>query len=191
MYVLNGAEDSPKSVNIEFRDGSLASITNGWSFYSLATDKVTLNRDQAIQIARQNANNATTAVLNYRNEPVKANLHYISREDHFKAYPFWFVELPLNYPNSTITAWQVGIWADTGEIAYGHPTGVLGSTSMPDNQQQTPNSVPSQATSPQSTSIPSDQNNDNTQLTTYAIAAISIAVISTAIAITVIKRFKK
>ncbi|MEM3000413.1 MAG: hypothetical protein QXX34_07820 [Candidatus Bathyarchaeia archaeon] len=87
----------------------------------------------------------------------------------FVLYPFWFVELPLNYPNSTITGWQVGIWADTGEIAYSHPTGILGTQPDIENTAET-------------------LNIENAQLSHYIIIATVTIAIAT---VTVMVIFKK
>ena len=123
MYTLNDA-DSPKSVSVHFRDGALTGFGDGWKLFTVGSEIVNITREEAISIAREQANNSTTDPLNFGNRPVRADLHMLPREP-FTLYPFWFVELPLDYPNSKITGWQVGIWADTGKIEYSHPTGIL------------------------------------------------------------------
>lgn len=125
MQIENNAEETPKSVNIQFRDGNLVLVTNGWNFYELSSNPLIVSKEQAIKLAKEKAEEANISDSNYREDPIIAKLTYNTREP-FKAYPFWFVELPLYYPNSTITSWQVGIWGDTGEIVYSHPTGVYG-----------------------------------------------------------------
>ncbi|MEM3378896.1 MAG: hypothetical protein QW674_08160 [Candidatus Bathyarchaeia archaeon] len=124
MYTINNA-DSPKSVNIHFRDGALTGFSDGWYLFKIGSENIKISREEAIIIAQKEANKAATTELNFGNRSIRADLYMLSRNP-FVLYPFWFVELPLNYPNSTITGWQVGIWADTGEIAYSHPTGILG-----------------------------------------------------------------
>ena len=182
MYTVNGA-DSPKSVNIQFRDGALTAFSNGWKFFSVGNENVRISREEAISIAREQANNATTTPLKYADRPVRADLHLQPREP-FTLYPFWFVELPLNYPNSTVTGWQVGIWADTGKIAYSHPTGIMGSIPNTDSFPSAPTSTPLIPSS----SPPVQESNENQPITMYVIAVSAILSIIVAVAVVAVKR---
>lgn len=178
-YVLNDAAASPKSIVIFFLNGELKGISIPWSSYEIATDKIIITREQAIEIAKENAQNATTEPLKYRNEPIKAELTYITTEENqYTAYPLWYVELPLDYPGSTITGWQAGIWAHTGEVAYGHPAGVLGTLDA-GSQQQNP------------TPTPTNQNSDNWQLTTYATAVSALIILAVTGTLIIKHRTKK
>jgi hypothetical protein len=175
MYTLNGA-DSPKKVNVHFIDGVLTGFSDGWSLFKIGSESVNIQREEAERTAREQANNSTTAVLNFGNRPIRTDLHMLPREP-FTLYPFWFVELPLDYPNSTITGWQVGIWADTGKIAYSHPTGILGTPPNIENFTE-----PSPDTESQS------ENTENSQLNTYIIAAIASLIVAVATAAVVLKK---
>ncbi len=134
MYTLNGA-DSPKGLVLRFNDGFLNGFTTGWDIYEIGSETVTVQENDAITIAKQQANNATTSKLSF-GDSITADFRLLPREP-FTVYPFWFIEIPLNYPNSTTTAWQLGIWADTGKIEYSHPTGVHGVIPTQDDSSTT------------------------------------------------------
>ena len=139
-YILNDVLVSSKSVNLEFANNYLKFVSTPWNFYNVATDKILITQKYAVEMAKENASNASSDPIQYRDSSITVKLNYIPRDEPSKLFPFWFVELPLNYPKSTVTGWQVGIWADTGEVEYGHPTGVLGSIPDVNNQQVTPTS---------------------------------------------------
>ena len=131
MYSFGDALDSPKSISFNFRDGIFEGFSNGWQLYKIGSQNVTISREQAINMALEQGNNATSNELKLRNESIRADLRLLA-EEPFVLYPFWFVELPLASPqtssagnylfgNYAFTEWQVGIWADTGMIEYSHP----------------------------------------------------------------------
>jgi hypothetical protein len=174
MYASNESVDSPKSINIYFRNGELTGFSNGWKFFSIGSEKPTLSREKAISLAMEQAEIAANSSLSLRNETIRIDLHMSPREP-FVLYPFWFVEIPLYYPNSTINGWQVGIWADTGEIEYSHPTGIMGT--VPDtvnlSTDTTPTNIATQA----------PQNSPNTAIIIAIIAVLIISVILSAVII--------
>jgi len=138
MYSFAGA-DSPKSVGVHFEnDGFFRGFNYAWDSYVVGSDAMNVSREQAIAIAREQAIKAAgSVVLEFPSDrPVIAELSLEVRvKDDFMLYPFWFVELPLVYPlDSSIYGWQVGIWADTGEMAYSHPVGGYGAISDPNDQ---------------------------------------------------------
>lgn len=130
MYVFGDVLDSPKSIVFSFRDGYLVSIGNSWELYQIGSQTINVSREQAINTAMEQGNNATTNGLKLRNQDIRADLSLREREP-FVLYPFWFVDLPLasqSQPSSNdqtfvhaFTEWQVGIWADTGTIVFSHP----------------------------------------------------------------------
>jgi hypothetical protein len=139
MDSSNGAE-SPRSIGFHFNDDFFKGFHDAWDLYSVSGADVKVSREQAIAIAREQAIVAAeSAPLEFPSDrPVIAELHMISRGETFMLYPFWFVEVPLVYSSDlTINAWQTGVWADTGEIEYGHPVGGYGV--MPDtNNPESP-----------------------------------------------------
>jgi hypothetical protein len=130
MYVFGDAIDSPKSIVFSYRDGFLVAFGNSWELYRIGNQDINVSREQAINTAIEQGNNATTNGLKLRNQDIRADLSLRQREP-FVLYPFWFVDLPLGSPSTdssneptfvhTFTEWQVGIWADTGTIVYSHP----------------------------------------------------------------------
>jgi hypothetical protein len=121
MYTLNGA-GSPKSISVHFQNGVLKTIVNTWDIFSIGNENITVTREQAIEIARAHASNSTSNLLNFTSaRPVTAELRMVAREK-LTLYPSWYVEIPLDYPGSSVNGWQEGIWADTGESSGGHPT---------------------------------------------------------------------
>lgn len=129
MYVFGDAKDSPKSIIFSFRDGSLVALGNNWERYRIGSQSINISRDQAINMAIEQGNNATNG-LTLSNQPIRADLHLVTREP-FVLYPLWFVDLPLASPPHastsgqsfvhSFTELQVSIWADTGEIENSHP----------------------------------------------------------------------
>ncbi|MCL2642283.1 MAG: hypothetical protein FWD52_02030 [Candidatus Bathyarchaeota archaeon] len=127
MYSFKGAE-SPKSIGIHFENGLFKGFNDAWDVYSVGSEVLKVSKEQAIDMAKKHATSSTSESLKFPSDrPVVAELHLAVRGEDFVLYPFWFVEVPLVYPlDSSIYGWQEGIWADTGEILYGHPVGGYG-----------------------------------------------------------------
>lgn len=129
-YIFGDANDSPKSLSFSFRDNYLIAFGNTWGLYKIGNQTINITKEQAINLAKELANNATDNELTLRNQTIRADLSLVAREP-FTLYPYWFIELPLtsptqHSPNSptfihSFTVWQLGIWADTGEIQTSHP----------------------------------------------------------------------
>ena len=175
-YYLNGADAPAKGVSIGFRDGALEFFRDGWGLFKIGSENMQISREEAISIAQEQANRASTSPLNFGNRPIRVDFKLIPREP-FTLYPFWFIELPLEYPNSTITGWQVAIWADTGKIEYSHPTGILGTP--PNTEGSSPDTQPK------------SENSENPPLSTYLIAATVIVVAFVATAAVILKKRHK
>ncbi len=109
----------------------MVSFGNSWELYQIGSQTINVSREQAINTAIEQGNNATTNGLKLRNQDIRADLSLRQREP-FVLYPFWFVDLPLALAESPATSndqtfvrgfteWQVGIWADTGTNEFSHP----------------------------------------------------------------------
>lgn len=119
-YTVNGA-DSPKSISIHFQDGVLKTVANTWNLFEVGNQDIKISREQAIEIAKTQANSSTSAPLNFTSlRPIIAELRMVVREN-LMLYPLWSVELPLDYSGSSVNGWHTTIWADTGEVASGTP----------------------------------------------------------------------
>ena len=126
-YTWNGVASS-KVIGVRFEDGLFSGFGDSWEVYSVADVALKVTREQAIGVAREQAISAAGSVsLEFPSEDrIVAELRVASR-DGLVLYPYWFVELPLIYsPDSGVNAWQLSIWADTGEIVSSHPTGGYG-----------------------------------------------------------------
>jgi len=145
MYSPNGAE-SPKSIGVHFENGYFKGFHDAWNLYSIGSEEVKVSREQAIAIAREQAVEAAEGVvLEFPSDRAVIARLSLEVRDNFMLYPFWFVEIPLVYsPDLSIYGWQEGIWADTGEILYGHPVGgygVMPDPSDPANNATSQNTV--------------------------------------------------
>ncbi|MCL2643594.1 MAG: hypothetical protein FWD52_08845 [Candidatus Bathyarchaeota archaeon] len=110
--------------------------------------------------------------------PIIAELRTSPNMGGLVLYPYWFVELPLVYsPDLSMYAWQLSIWADTGEIASSHPVGGYGA--VPDvadgssNLQRTPSD----------TNLAQSEHNKNLLSITTIIIAMTIIIGLIAIAV--------
>jgi competence protein ComGC len=131
VFTFDNVTAASKCITLMSRDGTFYGFTNGWQLFRLDSEELLISRDQAVNIALQQLNNASTNKVELRNQPITAKLFLVAKEP-FELHPFWFVDLPLSSPQGTsynqvppgihaLTEWQVGIWADTGEILYSHP----------------------------------------------------------------------
>ncbi|MCL1969899.1 MAG: hypothetical protein FWF66_00265 [Candidatus Bathyarchaeota archaeon] len=145
IYTLNGAE-SPKLIAVHFDDNRLKGFSDTWNLYSVGSADVKITKEQAVNMAREHAINSTSESLTFPSDrSIVTELYMVTRGEDFVLYPFWFVEVPLVYPiDVSIYGWQEGIWADTGEIQYGHPVGgygVMPEPSDPSNNATSQNAV--------------------------------------------------
>ena len=125
MYTANGYDYSAKSLRLLFQQHVLQEISDDWFLYTISDAQVNISREQAIQIARNAANNfewnadgVTVSNFNVRAEPVSAVFFPHPRTEPLTLVPYWFVTLYLDkeYPGG-VNSITVGVWADTGEVA--------------------------------------------------------------------------
>jgi len=112
-------------VRVTFDDGVFKSLVNDWDLYSIGSSEVNVSREEAINLARNAAEDYTLQIyledgltdveFNLVDEPVKAVLSMYPRET-LTVYPFWRIELYFDKHYYSAYGIQVGIWADTGEI---------------------------------------------------------------------------
>ena len=125
LYTAGGADFAAKSFRLVFQKQVLQELSDDWFFYDIGSTQVSVSREQAIQIARNaandfewNADGEQVSNFNVLNEPVSAVFFPHSRTDPLILVPYWYVTLYLDreYPGG-VNSIAVGVWADTGEVA--------------------------------------------------------------------------
>ena len=125
MYTANGFDYSARSLRLVFQKHVLQELTDDWFLYSVGNTQVNISREEAIQIARNTANNfewnadgAQVSNFNVLAEPVSAVFFPHPRTDPLTLVPYWFVTLYLDkeYPGG-VNSINVGVWADTGVVS--------------------------------------------------------------------------
>jgi hypothetical protein len=189
QYTSNGV-DYPRVLDLLFKNGNLAIISDSWNLNTVGSDKVNLSREEAIRIAQEQATKNATLVTFSDGEVVQFNITSVidaklstANREPFTAYPFWTVELSTDvYRNLDMI--QVGIWADTGTIAYCQPSGYYG------NLEALTSPMP-KTTPLQTASTPAATSANDTAFNTFlvvGITAAAIAITATAVAIKTRKR---
>ncbi len=134
---INGA-DYPTGLSIHFNQkNTLVNFSDLSRFYSLGNTNLTISRDDAINIAKKEAfsNNKmnitssdgylTQVTLELPSQPQVVQLSTACRQP-LTYSPIWQIQFYSNNPIGGTNGYQVGIWADTGEIQYSHLTSGLG-----------------------------------------------------------------
>jgi hypothetical protein len=127
MYTESEFDYSAKSVRILFYKNVLHELTDDWFLYTVSsTQQVSISRDQAIQLAKNaaqdfewNVNGEQVTEFNVLAEPVSAVFFPHPRTaDSLNLIPYWFVTLYLDkeYPGG-VNSITVGVWADNGDVA--------------------------------------------------------------------------
>ena len=178
IYTVNGVDAPQNVVRVTFEEGIFKSLVNDWDLYSIGSSEVNVSREEAINLARNAAEDYTLQIyledgltdveFNLADEPVRAKLSMYPRET-LTVYPFWRIELYFDKYYYSAYGIQVGIWADTGEIESCESLSGLGG---PISEQD-------------STESSTEQNDDTATSTNIYIitAAAAIALVATALLI--------
>jgi hypothetical protein len=125
LYTANGFDYPAKSLRLVFQNHALQEIDDDWFLYKVDSTKVNIYRDEAIQIARNaaqnfewNASGVQVSNFNILSEPVSALFFPHPRTEPLTLVPYWYITLYLDreYPGG-VSSITVGVWADTGEVA--------------------------------------------------------------------------
>jgi DNA-binding transcriptional ArsR family regulator len=123
MYTANGFDYSTKRIRMVFQQHVLQELSDDWFLYSVSDAKVSVSREQAIQIAKNAAQNfAWTAdgvqVTDFNILTDSAVFVPHPRTESLVLVPYWFVTLYLDkeYPGG-VNSITVGVWADNREVA--------------------------------------------------------------------------
>jgi hypothetical protein len=123
LYTENGVDFPQKGLKFSFENQILKELNDGYFLFKIGSTKVTVDREGAIQIARNAAKDLTWTAngevshYNVLQDPVSAVFQPIPREDPLALIPCWDVTLYLDniYPGN-VNRIVVIIWADTEKI---------------------------------------------------------------------------
>lgn len=124
MLTTQGIDYQVKGVALNFDNGLLKMITDGWFLFNVGSTQLNIFQEEAINIAINGvndyswtANGVDISEFNILEEQVTAIQYPHLRENNLELTPAWVVYLPLDkiYPGNVDTI-VVGIWGDTGDI---------------------------------------------------------------------------
>ena len=122
---VNGIEIPQKQVGLVFYNGTFETFSDHWNCYTVGNTDVKFDIEDAIQVAKEHAQNHSynigdTVVNNFTilDEYIIAELTMQDR-GNYVVYPWWEIRLPLDKAYlGSITEIRVLMWADTGEVTY-------------------------------------------------------------------------
>jgi len=124
MLIADGIDYQVKGVQLNFENGLLEMLTDGWFLFNVGSTELNILEEEAINIAIDKAkdyswtaNGVDVSEFNILEEQVTAILYPHLRENNLELIPCWVVNLPLDkiYPGN-VGSILVGIWGDTGRI---------------------------------------------------------------------------
>ena len=124
MLTADGIDYQVKGVQLNFENGLLEMLTDGWFLFNVGSTELNILEEEAINIAIDKAkdyswtaNGVDVSEFNILAEQVTAILYPHLRENNLELIPCWVVNLPLDkiYPGN-VGSIVVGIWGDTGGI---------------------------------------------------------------------------
>ena len=144
IQTVNGIEIRRNRLQLSFLDGAFYSFQDDWDLYSIGTTELKVSREEAIRIAREQAENYSwrlagadnTRVTDFTilDSPVSAEWSMQIRDSN-TLYPWWDVRLYLDKVyEGNVYAIQVTLWGDTGEVTHVQAISHMGA---PPNQEPT------------------------------------------------------
>lgn len=133
MQVADNIDFQVKGLELNFENGLLEMLTDGWFLFNVGSTEVNVLEDEAINIAIDNAENYSWIVdgeeiseFNILENNVTAIMYPHLRENNLELVPCWVVNIPLDkvYPGN-VDDIIVGVWADTGEITEFQTTSII------------------------------------------------------------------
>ena len=203
VYTNNGVDVTRKNVYFDYPNGTLSHFTDTWNLVSIGTWDM-ISKEEALSLALSAAQGVTLKLSNsngsiYEIKPelsntTTASLSMTPRNDYNILYPFWYVEIYFNKSYGNEYGIQVGIWADTKEIAYCQAMGVLGTFGTPDPSSTSaqPSLSPTPSTSNSKTSNPTTTASSNSQIPEVStIGTLAIVTMSSIIILIMLKTKRK
>ncbi len=133
MQVANGIDFQVKGLELNFENGFLEMLTDGWFLFNVGSTELNIFKDEAINIAIENTKNYSWFVngleisdFHILENDVTAIMYPHLRENNLKLIPCWVVNIPLDkvYPGN-VDNLVVGVWADTGETTEFQTTSII------------------------------------------------------------------
>jgi hypothetical protein len=135
-YTANGVDAHCKCVSLSYKNGFLNRFFDSWNLYPIGSTTVNLSKQQAEEIAMQNAKayswtigsgNDTHVINNFNlTKPMYEQLafcpvgngSYARSSDPLTLYPMWSIGIGLDkFYSGNAYGIYVNIWADTGKIS--------------------------------------------------------------------------
>lgn len=190
MYTSDGVDFPQKGLTVNFANGIFYSFGDSWNLFKVGSDKLQISKQQAIDIAMQQAENYTfqisqgpdnyIAVNNFTIDAnrTEATLSAGAREP-LTLYPIWNIQLYFDKIYYTYYGIQAVIWGDTGQVIFFNPTGMGGGTPV-DNTSANPSVTSSP--SPSAAAV-SEFPPESSMYTVGVIAVVAVALIGVTIAL--------
>ena len=205
-YTQNGIDVSRKRVELDFRNGTLRSLYDGWNLYSIGSTKY-ISEQQAISLALVAAKNYTLRFTNSSNvsatnytivgqtateidvipdltnaiTQTRLNMN-VRNNTSTSLYPIWQISFTFLSQIYDVNGITVAVWGDTGQIQSCQANVLLGpqagSSTTPTYNKLNPTVTPSSTTSLNDMSNPKATSNISTNTTN---TGLIIEVITTAI----------
>jgi hypothetical protein len=140
----NGLSNPQNKLTLRYVNGNLQFFADYIGMLKIGSSESKISEQKAIEITTEHAksyswvqDNETVANVTVLSDPIIANLTLQNR-GNATLYPYWDIWLPLDkmYPGG-VTAFHVGIWADTGEIGFISPIGYGGSVQETSSESNT------------------------------------------------------
>ena len=181
MNAVNGITNTYNVAVLSFRNGAFEFFCDEWNRYRIGSADVKVDREEAIRIAKEHAQNriradvGDEAALSYTFVSEHALLTMQPRENAL--YPHWEVLLALNkmVPSYGAT-FRVSVWADTGEVPYITYSGSYGGTPQSE-EKPAPSPAPDQSQSHPSPSSPQSSTSSENLIAGTAAIAIAITIV--------------
>lgn len=199
MNAVNGITNTYNVVTVRFRNGAFELFVDNWNRYRIGSTEINVDREEAIRIAKEEAQKEIQAAVG---DEVASTFTFVyesalltmqPREDVL--YPHWEIHLTLNkMVRGYGAAFNVLVWADTGEISYIVYSGSYGGDSQSEENPETSTEVDelqSHSSTLSSPSTTSSENNINTPTSTYLIAGTAVTAIAVVVVAVALKKRRK
>jgi hypothetical protein len=125
MFTEDEVDFQAKGLQMIFQNNVLTTMTDGYFLFTVGTTKLSVSRDQAVNIAKDYVKTLTWTIdgqqvsnFNVKDQPFSVQLVPHNRGDSVALIPYWYVQLSLTkiYAGG-INEVAIGIYADTGEVS--------------------------------------------------------------------------